>query len=67
MDKKAENKTEKKVDRTTTSGSGTSKNSEQNMNRTEFAQEYNFNTDKQSKNCNTNKANKTGNKNSGQK
>ena len=67
MDKKAENKMDKTTQRNSTSGTSKSKNSEMNMNRTEFAQEYNLNTDKQSKNCSTNKANKNGNKNSGQK
>lgn len=61
MDKKSENKAQKM-----TSGTSSSKGSEKgmnSMNRTEFAQEYNLNTDKQSKNCNSNKANKSGNKN----
>lgn len=69
MDKKAENKAERNSTSTTGAGTSTNKNSGKNMNRTEFAQEYNLNTDKQS-NCsanNTNKTNKTGNKNSGQK
>lgn len=69
MDKKAENKMNKTTQRNSTSGTSTStnKNSEMNMNRTEFAQEYNLNTDKQSNNCsknNTNSTNKTNKTNS---
>lgn len=63
MDKKAENMMDKTTQKNSTSKTTTNKNSEMNMNRTEFAQEYNLNTDKKSKNCNTNKTNRNSNSN----